>query len=1560
MSTSPSWIDEELAREKEAYQAPLVTIFGAGISGLTAAHELIERGFVVQVVEPTQDPDDEYGCLVGGLAANQFVHTPADLQQTHPHLFNRDPDSEDLCREEAANLVAWVYSQADEQLVIRVGDQDPLTVPIAAGDSKPAVAIKVRNAVNTLDDVNASLDAKDATKIVIESTVDGKATRISFRRDDAGDIKPSQVVRFEDLRLLGRLRSVSMIQAPPRFAFPEHLRFKRSSKEMNWKNEEDDHEVSNKLKLDEIWERLKEAHSAFVEDRKRRLAATATEELEAIHPFELSDRSVQREELLVEIRGNTDGEASDPEADRQLSCKWAGWVRDELLTRNASEGGPIEGLDERLVTLGLGRLDPVGNPRRAEGRAQDNRVEIRVVENILPGEHGYRFFPRFYRHLFDTMKRTPILAAGGLESGQTALDQLEATETVDVALRDGKSPESIPVRRPDSLEELRKLIRIHLDEERMDVTATDLLKFQIRILKFLTSSKARREREYEELSWMDFLIGRDHGAKKPRPRDVYTRKMVRLLRDSPQALLAMNANETDARSQGVIYCQLLLDGLGDGEDANKTLNGPTSSAWLNHWKAYLKHQGVRFYQGRLNQLKWGEIDGGGHELVPEVELRHGTAAEVSFVVHRDVRGDIKVDTITVRPDLGLPDLTAITNDMAKQINDSDELLLKATVEMIKTPGQDDPIAGRVDLRSHIPADGNQLRVTQPPEGREGFGLGPLNFRINGIEVLREVRDDGSSVRDQIVAAVTANDRVRLRAGARGARLIGLDPEEGKALVSVERPGLARYSLRVDGHPITVKVGPAADIGQILDALGSELSAIDYGAEPMGRDGLLVSRPLRLRDRFTRSHNTKPEIDLVANGGLRHGAIVEYEPAWSGVLDLENPNPRVISMDSSIGVVGNQPENPLDSYIAPQLDSDGRVLAAPGGGPDFFVLAVPFEEASRLIWDAWAAKPGVLDGCFEEFRKFELKTNRRNNAGDVLPPNRNLHGRPVDHDDEGNETPARYPLRELSGIQYYFENHVRVGEGHSYFPDAPWGLSSISQLTYWRQRMSSRSAFLGQLSVDIGNWYRSYKRKRRTVEYPSAWRSTVTEIAARTWEQILEGMWKGKATSIVEPRWFHLDDGIRFEHEGVYSFGMAALLRPEPLIAGQCKLRLDGQDLSTSSADPEDDIVDKLVTEVQNHTSHLAVKLVKVEKPEDPNQGAMETIVPPRLAIAPIIKLLAPPSGSETIVRIAVEEAVENATYRLRINGVDVTELAAAGDTAEDIRDALAASVTATVPSVLVLLDAEEPAFLVKSTAALEACALAVPPDASEFEPLLELDSRQPFIVSGLEQLTPIGGATPVRNATPFLINGPEVWKYRPGFGKFLAADDPNAHPGAIPSQGESRSIRYAPTCKRWLMVGNHMATHTRLSTMESANESARHAVIAILHTLGTTADKNLFHGAGQMFGDMPEIFDPELEEIDDLLPLRRLDEALSNHEHEGGGAAPIPHIFDILRVEEMVDQAAEYQAFPPKGKELTQLLEKAGPSLAEKWDFTDIDEIQKALQTLLASLVAVDAPSEGS
>jgi uncharacterized protein with NAD-binding domain and iron-sulfur cluster len=183
------------------------------------------------------------------------------------------------------------------------------------------------------------------------------------------------------------------------------------------------------------------------------------------------------------------------------------------------------------------------DPARPEAR----RREI-LVEEFIPGEHGYRFFPAFYRHLFDTMRRTPILDENNHETGQTAYDRLVPTREFGLAPGDGGATASIQTRPPRSLEELRKHSELFL--KRLGVTQRDIARFQVRILKFLTSSSERRRREYEDQSWWTFIGG---DAERG-----YSEKMERYLKEAPQALVAMDATETDARSQGNIVSQIQL------------------------------------------------------------------------------------------------------------------------------------------------------------------------------------------------------------------------------------------------------------------------------------------------------------------------------------------------------------------------------------------------------------------------------------------------------------------------------------------------------------------------------------------------------------------------------------------------------------------------------------------------------------------------------------------------------------------------------------------------------------------------------------------------------------------------------------------------------------------------------------------------------------------------------------------------------------------------------------------------------------------------------------------
>jgi hypothetical protein len=106
----------------------------------------------------------------------------------------------------------------------------------------------------------------------------------------------------------------------------------------------------------------------------------------------------------------------------------------------------------------------------------------------------------------------------------------------------------------------------------------------------------------------------------------------------PQALVALNAEQADARTQGIILIQLLQDQFVKGDNTDRLLNNPTSEAWLWPWEDHLRRLGVRFHFGhRLERLAL-ERD----ETTPEgwravaLRLRDGFGEELEVPVERAV------------------------------------------------------------------------------------------------------------------------------------------------------------------------------------------------------------------------------------------------------------------------------------------------------------------------------------------------------------------------------------------------------------------------------------------------------------------------------------------------------------------------------------------------------------------------------------------------------------------------------------------------------------------------------------------------------------------------------------------------------------------------------------------------------------------------------------------------------------------------------------------------------------------------------------------------------------
>ena len=198
----------------------------------------------------------------------------------------------------------------------------------------------------------------------------------------------------------------------------------------------------------------------------------------------------------------------------------------------------------------------------------------------LPGEHGFRFYPRFYRHVIDTMARTPAAdGAGGYVDGR-----LRPCTEAGVALIDGGTWSRVHrhmLTRPyDILEAVEVLF------QQLGFSSADAGLFGLKVLQFLSSSDDRRLGQYEGLSWWQFLGG-----------DGYSQKCQTRASGIPRMLVAMDAQLGNARTIGGTSMQLLLDFATSGVASDRTMGGPTSETWIDPWVKHLKELGVQFHPG---------------------------------------------------------------------------------------------------------------------------------------------------------------------------------------------------------------------------------------------------------------------------------------------------------------------------------------------------------------------------------------------------------------------------------------------------------------------------------------------------------------------------------------------------------------------------------------------------------------------------------------------------------------------------------------------------------------------------------------------------------------------------------------------------------------------------------------------------------------------------------------------------------------------------------------------------------------------------------------------------
>jgi len=198
----------------------------------------------------------------------------------------------------------------------------------------------------------------------------------------------------------------------------------------------------------------------------------------------------------------------------------------------------------------------------------------------LPGEHGFRFFPRFYRHITHTMGRIPYGPSG------TVVDNLVDTTRCQLN-RYGRYPVDLIARSPRTVTDVRAMLD---DVSRfingdLDLTHDDLRFFGSKVWQIVTSCRERRNADYEKIGWWEF-IGAEH-------RSLAYQKL--LGHGITRSLVAAKARTASTKTIGDIFVQLLFDIVTPGPSTDRVLNGPTNDVWIDPWRRYLESQGVAYH-----------------------------------------------------------------------------------------------------------------------------------------------------------------------------------------------------------------------------------------------------------------------------------------------------------------------------------------------------------------------------------------------------------------------------------------------------------------------------------------------------------------------------------------------------------------------------------------------------------------------------------------------------------------------------------------------------------------------------------------------------------------------------------------------------------------------------------------------------------------------------------------------------------------------------------------------------------------------------------------------------
>jgi uncharacterized protein with NAD-binding domain and iron-sulfur cluster len=211
-----------------------------------------------------------------------------------------------------------------------------------------------------------------------------------------------------------------------------------------------------------------------------------------------------------------------------------------------------------------------------------------------PREHGFRFFPGWYRHLPDTMKRIPYQGTRRFFEGASVWDNLTVVESNRICWSNSPSID-VAMHAPRSIDDARNAADLFSRLRQFELTPAEISFFMARLGQYVVSAALGRTASIAEQTWWEYLEaeGKSRGFQS-------------LIHATTRLTIAAKADRVNADTIAKLAIRTLFNWI-TGDD--RVLNGPTSEVFLDAWQEALAERGVEFhFDQELASIKLSNVD----------------------------------------------------------------------------------------------------------------------------------------------------------------------------------------------------------------------------------------------------------------------------------------------------------------------------------------------------------------------------------------------------------------------------------------------------------------------------------------------------------------------------------------------------------------------------------------------------------------------------------------------------------------------------------------------------------------------------------------------------------------------------------------------------------------------------------------------------------------------------------------------------------------------------------------------------------------------------------------